>query len=107
MKNKDNHFVIICDAHSKETSYIKIDTNLDNIKSILDCDMVESVRLHSYPSTYMLLDENARLRDIDHKYFRLYEWDLINKAIIIGIEHGEFTDVCLKLNDVMEHVNYG
>ena len=107
MKQTDNHYAIICNAFKKETSFIQIDTSLENIRKILDCEMVESVQLFSYPPTYMLLDEEARIRDIEKREFRLYDWDLVNKVIIIGIEGGEFTDVRFKLHDIMENVRYG
>jgi hypothetical protein len=106
IETQNKCFAIICDAFKCETSYISIDASLEGLKKVLKCDMIESVRLFDYPPTVMLLDEDARLRDIEHRHFRLYQWDLLDRAIIIGNHNGEFTDVEMKLNDVMGHVQY-
>ena len=106
-KEKDNKcFVIFCDAFKKETSYMRVDATLEGLKDLLKCEMIESVRLFDYPPTVILVDENARLSNIEHRRFSLYQWDLLDRAIIIGTHEGEFTDVKMQLNDVINHIKY-
>ena len=91
---------IICNAESKECTYTKIDPSLHNLKKILNCKYIESLSLLSYPYTNIICDEEARIKNIDKKYFQLYDWVFVNDAIIIGSESGEFVDVRMQLDEV-------
>ena len=61
---------------------------------------IESLSLLSYPYTNIICDEEARIKNIDKRYFQLYDWVFVNDAIIIGSESGEFVDVRMQLDEV-------
>ena len=98
--------VITINAKTREALYTKIDPTLENIRSILKCDMVESQRFYDYPPTTMLLDENAGITNIEKHYFQLGHWSLINDVILVGIENGEWCDVALKLEDILPILDF-
>ena len=71
------------------------------VLSLQNCEQlfVKPIELKN-PYTNIICDEEARIKNIDKKYFQLYDWIFVNDAIIIGSESGEFVDVRMQLDEV-------
>lgn len=96
--------VIIIDAKEQTVITDTIDTSLENIRKVLDCEWVESQKLLDYPSVTMLLDENAQIDKGEKYWFQLYQWVLCNKVVLIGTYNHEFADIELRQQDLEDYV---
>tara|TARA_R110002153_G_scaffold209534_1_gene362126 strand:+ start:14982 stop:15371 length:390 start_codon:yes stop_codon:yes gene_type:complete len=107
MEQQSHNWVIIIDPFTKEILRTKIETSLDNIKKILDCDYIESVTLYNYPQTFVLCDENGRVnRKEKEEYTKIGSNVYVNKVMLIGAEQAEFADCLLKLEDVNHIIKF-
>tara|TARA_R110001592_G_scaffold93713_2_gene271885 strand:+ start:400 stop:774 length:375 start_codon:yes stop_codon:yes gene_type:complete len=101
-------WVIRVDAHTKEITGELQEPSLKNLYKVLKTEMIQAVRLYSYPNVYMLMDENARVWcDEERLFFSLDEWVLVNRVVLVGIDsHGDWCSVDLKTSDIKPRVNF-
>ena len=65
----DNIWVIFIDAETKEVIRQKIKYDWELMKSMIKTDLIEAVRILDYPPTYVLCDENGRLKPDEYRKF--------------------------------------
>jgi len=101
-------WVIRIDAHTKEISGELQSPTLANLYKVLKTEMIQAVRLYSYPNVYMLMDENARVWcDEEKLYFNLDEWVLVNRVVLVGVDDkGDWCSVDLRLSDIKPRVTF-
>ena len=101
-------WVIRVDAHTKEISGELQSPTLKNLYKVLKTDMIQAVRLYSYPNVYMLMDENARVWcDEEKLYFNLDEWVLVNRVVLVGVNgDGDWCSVNLTVADIKDRVTF-
>ncbi len=109
METTNKIWVIIVDPFKKEVTRIKLDNDFDLLKKTIDLttdDLIESVRLFSYPSTHVLCDENGRLKDNEKRYVQIGEHVFTGKCMLIGSEGSEFDSCKVKMTDVMPIIDF-
>jgi hypothetical protein len=109
MDNQNKIWVIVIDPFIKEVKRIKIDNDWELLKKTIDLDkddLVEAVRLYSYPSTHVLCDENGRLKEGDKRYVQVGEHVYTGKVLLIGSEGEEFDSCKVKMTDVMPLIDF-
>ena len=109
MIKENKIWVIVVDPFKKEVIKQKINNDLTSIKKLInldDSELVESVRLYDYPVTYVLCDENGRLKSGDKRYVEIKNIVYTGKCVIIGLENHEFASCNIKMEYLSKIIDF-
>ena len=110
MEKKSKIWVIFINPTDQTIERKQIDHDWDLMKSMIDTRIIEALRILDYPTTYVLCDEEGRLKGEDYQKFTKmtlgYENVYEGNLMLVGASRDEFDDCLLSLEQVKEAVEF-